>query len=89
MIEGRVLELYRELSDSPTNALEEACVLSAIFALRYLSRDMAASVGPMDVRFRGDFARSWTDGPNYQYWRYGDEQKRRPNPSQKSPSSPT
>lgn len=64
VIEGRVLELYRELSDSPTNALEEACVLSAIFALRYLSRDMAASVGPMDVRFRGDFARSLTDGPN-------------------------
>jgi hypothetical protein len=52
IIEGRILELYQELTDSPTNALEEACVLSAIFALRYLSRDLAANIEPIDVSFR-------------------------------------
>jgi hypothetical protein len=71
IIEGRILELYQELTDSPTNALEEACVLSAIFALRYLSRDLAANIEPID------------------YWSFGDEQKRRFNPSQKPPTSPT
>jgi len=48
IIEGRILELYSELSDSPTKTLEEACVLSAIFALRYLSRDIAANADPAD-----------------------------------------
>lgn len=52
IIDGRVLELYPELTDSPTNTLEEACVLSAIFALRYLSREIAANVESVDVRFR-------------------------------------
>ena len=50
IIEGRVLELYQELTDSPSKPLEEACVLSGIFALRYLSRDLAANVEPVDVR---------------------------------------
>jgi hypothetical protein len=54
VIEGRVLELYQELTDSPTSALEEACVLSAIFALRYLSRDIAANVEQIDVSFHCD-----------------------------------
>jgi len=54
VIKGRVLELYRELADSPTAALEEACVLSAIFALRYLSRDIAANVEPVDYFKYGD-----------------------------------
>lgn len=58
IIEGRVLELYQELGDSPTKALEEACVLSAIFALRYLSRDLAANVEQVDASFLSDFARS-------------------------------
>ena len=57
IIEGRVLELYRELTDSPTKTLEEACVLSGIFALRYLSRDLAANVESVDVRFRPHSAR--------------------------------
>jgi len=58
IIEGRILELYQELTDSSTSALEEACVLSGIFALRYLSRDLAGNVEPIDVRFRRYFARS-------------------------------
>jgi hypothetical protein len=49
IIEGRVLELYQELADPPTKALEESCVLSAIFALRYLSRDLAANVEQIDA----------------------------------------
>jgi len=61
IIEGRVLELYRELTDSPSKALEEACVLSGIFALRYLSRDLAANVEPVDVRFRPYSARISTN----------------------------
>ena len=64
VIEGRILELYLELTDSLTKALEEACVLSAIFALRYLSRDLAANVEQIDVRFSCDFTRSYTDGPS-------------------------
>lgn len=57
-----MLELYRELADSPTAALEEACVLSAIFALRYLSRDLAASVGPTDVSLHCNcFSRSFAE----------------------------
>jgi hypothetical protein len=87
VIEGRVLELYRELSDSPTNTLEETCILSAIFALRYLSRDLAANVEQIDVSFPYDFSRSCTDGRSSQYWKFGDGQKRF-DPSQKSPSSP-
>lgn len=62
IVEGRVLELYQELADSPTKALEEACVLSAIFALRYLSRDLAANVESIDASFLLDFTRSLTDG---------------------------
>jgi hypothetical protein len=54
VIEGRVLELYRELADSPTAALEELCILSAIFALRYLSRDLAANVEQIDVSLHCD-----------------------------------
>ena len=57
IIEGRVLELYEELADSPAKALEEKCVLSAIFALRYLSRDIAANVEPIDASSLRDFAR--------------------------------
>ena len=64
IIEGRVLELYRELTDSPSKALEEACVLSGIFALRYLTRDIAANVEPVDVRFRPYSARGLTDDPS-------------------------
>lgn len=45
VIRGRVLELYQELTDP----LVEACILSAIFALRYLSRDLAANVEQIDV----------------------------------------
>jgi len=63
IIEGRVLELYRELTDSPSKSLEEACVLSGIFALRYLSRDLAANVEPVDVRFHLYFARSLANNP--------------------------
>lgn len=54
VIEGRVLELYQELTDSPTSALEEVCILSAIFALRYLSRDLAANVEQIDYWKFGD-----------------------------------
>ena len=89
VIEGRVLELYQELTDSLTNALEEACVLSAIFALRYLSRDLAANLEQIDVSVRCDLSRSCTDGPGPQYWKFGDGQKRSFDTSQKSPSSPT
>jgi hypothetical protein len=64
IIEGRVLELYQELTDSPTNALEEACVLSAIFALRYLSREIAANIEPVDVSHCRQSAGSLTDGPD-------------------------
>jgi len=64
IIEGRVLELYRELTDSPSKTLEEACVLSGIFALRYLSRDLAANVEPVDVRFRPYPARISTNDPS-------------------------
>ena len=62
IIEGKVLELYQELTDSPTNSLEEVCVLSAIFALRYLSRDLAANVESVDVRFRRSSVESLIDG---------------------------
>lgn len=86
VIEGRVLELYQELTDS--NTLEEACILSAIFALRYLSRDLAANVEQIDVNFCCDLPRSHADGPNSQYWKFGDGKKRSFDPSQKSPSSP-
>lgn len=54
VIEGRVLELYPELTDSPTASLQEACILSAIFALRYLSRDLAANVEQIDYWKFGD-----------------------------------
>lgn len=64
VIEGRVLELYQELTDSLTDTLEDACTLSAIFALRYLSRDLAANVEQIDVRFRCDLSGSRTDGPS-------------------------
>ena len=54
VVEGRVLELYPELTDSPTASLQEACILSAVFALRYLSRDLAANVEQIDVRLHFD-----------------------------------
>lgn len=60
VIEGRVLELYQVLTD----ALEETCILSAIFALRYLSRDLAANVEPIDVSFCYGWSRSCADGPS-------------------------
>ena len=89
IIDGRVLELYPELTDSPTNTLEEACVLSAIFALRYLSREIAANVESVDVRFRRYSTRSLADGPIFQYWKFGDAQKRWINPHDKVPTSST
>lgn len=87
IIEGRVLELYQELTDSPSNGLEEACILSAIFALRHLTRDLAANVESVDVRFRGYSARSLADGPSFQYWKFGDDKKRWLNPSPKAPTA--
>ena len=87
IIEGRVLELYQELTDSPTKTLEEACVLSGIFALRYLSRDIAANVEPIDVSPRSRSLRKSTQGATFQYWRFGDETRR--HPSHKPPTSPT
>lgn len=87
VIGGRVLELYQELSDSPATTLE-ACILSAIFALRYLSRDLAANVEPIDVGSSRAFSSNSTDGPSSQYWNFGDGHKRSFDPSQKSPSSP-
>ena len=62
IIEGRVLELYQELSDSLTKSLEEVCVLSGIFALRYLSRDQAANVEHVDVSLLSDLGRTRADG---------------------------
>ena len=88
IIEGRVLELYQELSDSPSNALEEACILSAIFALRHLSRDLAANVESVDVRPHHHSARSLIDGLKLQYWKFGDDKKRWLNPSPKVPTVP-
>ena len=61
IIEGRVLELYQELSDSLSKSLEDVCVLSGIFALRYLSRDQAANVEHIDVSRLGDLGRTRAD----------------------------
>lgn len=75
IIEGRVLELYQELSDSLTKSLEELCVLSGVFALRYLSRDLAANVEHVDVSLLviwGELELT----ERTQYWRYGDEPRR-------------
>lgn len=88
VIEGKVLELYRELTDSPTDTLLEACVLSAIFALRYLSRDIAANLEQADVGFYSGFSSGRSDVPNSQYWKFGDEKNPLFSPSQKRPFSP-